>query len=271
MRCFQLSLLCILWRKQARLVSLSGDAAERIEWLFSVENIIRILRVRRPFFPTECQPFPSCYRCSNKRQRCLKSHLGLNWIRAEPVKPRRCLEAELCFAVTLTGSWAKEQKGHPSKPLGWRLKSKPLPRQQASSRDWMLKNTCMLFFFFLYACLCDHCLCAFGCFFGLYGVPQSVLKCLHTSWCWSGRIRQEVTTISHHETPVSASHLEMESSWNCGMCRKSVWKCNIVVFYFFYFVMCVLILYFSEVLRNKEYLKTTPSLRVEISPDVQII
>ncbi len=161
MRCFQLSLLCIFWRKQARLVSLSGDAAERIEWLFSVENIIRILRVRRPFFPTECQPFPSCYRCSNKRQRCLKSHLGLNWIRAEPVKPRRCLEAELCFAVTLTGSWAKEQKGHPSKPLGWRLKSKPLPRQQASSRDWMLKITCIRFFVFfvcvsLWSSACVH-------------------------------------------------------------------------------------------------------------------
>lgn len=169
MRCFQLSLLCIFWRKQARLVSLSGDAVERIEWLFSVENIVRILLGRRPFFPTECQPFPSCYRCSDKRQRCLISHLGLNWIRAEPVKPRRCLEAELCFAITLQTLGPKSKRVISPNFCGWtenhcrrgrRFKSKPLPRQQASSRDWMLKNTCILLFFFvcvsLWSSACVH-------------------------------------------------------------------------------------------------------------------
>lgn len=177
MRCFQLSLLCIFWRKQARLVSLSGD-----------ENIVRILRGRRPFFPTECQLFPSCYRSSNKRQCCLKSHLGLNWIRAEPVKPRWCLEAELCFAVTLTDSWAEERKGHPSKLLwvngeslwAWKeiwkhTSSKAAGLIQGLNVEKHLYTFCFVFFVCvsLWSSACVH-LDVSVFFGGFYGVPQSL-------------------------------------------------------------------------------------------------
>ncbi len=154
------------------------------------------------------------------------------WSRAVLCRYANRLLGQRAEGSSLFCGWTENHCG-----LGRRFISKPLPRQQASSRDWMLKNTCILCFFCMRVFVII-CLCAFGCFFWLYGVPQSVLKCLHTSWCWSGRIRQEVTTISHHETPVSASHLEMESSWNCGMCRKSVWKCNIVVFFFLLVLSC---------------------------------
>lgn len=163
MRCFQLSLLCIFWRKQARLVSLSGD-----------ENIVRILRGRRPFFPTECQLFPSCYRSSNKRQCCLKGHLGLNWIRAEPVKPRRCLEAELCFAVTLTDSWAEERKCRPSKLLWVNGESlwawKEIWKHTSSKAAGLIQGPnvekhlyTFLFCLFRMRVFVIICLCAFGC------------------------------------------------------------------------------------------------------------
>lgn len=192
MRCFQLSLLCIFWRKQARLVSFSGDAAERIEWLISAENIVRILRGRRPFFPTECQPFPSCYRSSNKRQRCLKSHLGLNWIRTEPVKPRRCLEAELCFAVTLTDSWAKERKGRPSKLLWVNGESlwtwKEIWKQTSSKAAGLIQGLnvekhlytwfCL---FFVCVSLWLICLCAFGCELFFFGFMERHSRCRNAS------------------------------------------------------------------------------------------
>lgn len=158
-----------------------------IEWRISAENIVRIHRRRRPFFPTECQPFLSRYLGGSEWQRRLKSHLGHNWIRTEPVKPHQCLEAELCFAITRTDSWAKERKGRPSKLLWvngeplwtWteicanvgakRTESKPLPRQQASSRDWMLKYTCIPFLFCPFCARMDLRIWEVFC-----GVPQSV-------------------------------------------------------------------------------------------------
>lgn len=270
-----------------------------IESRISAVNIVRIHRGRRPFFPTECQPFLSCYLSGSERQRCLKSHLGHNWIRTEPVKPRQCLEAELCFAITLTDSWAKEQKGRPSKLL-W-VNGEPLwtwTEISAKSICWLADwkqtsskavgliqglNVEIHLYTFCFVCFVCVSLCS-----------RMDVRKWDFWFLWSATVSVEMPPYimvlkwpnrtgsnCNRESPVSVSHLERESSWNCGMRRKSVWKCNIVVFVFFVFfkkifqvhfnLFChvqILILYFSKVLRNKDYLKTTPSSRVEISPDV---
>lgn len=152
---------------------------------------VRILRGRQPFFPTECQLFPSCYRSSNKRQCCLKGHLGLNWIRTEPVKPRRCLEAELCFAVTLTDSWAEERKGRPSKLLWVNGESlwtwKEIWKHTSSKAAGLIqglnveKHLYTLFCLFRMRVFVIICLCAFGCECFFFGFMECHSHCRNAS------------------------------------------------------------------------------------------
>lgn len=161
---------------------------------------------------------------------CLKSHLGQNWIRVCETSPMPWSRAVLChYANRPSGQKSKNNVITPNFcgqtethcRLGWRFTQKLFQgsRPHPGTECW---NTPVYFLSFV--CVFVFCLCVWMWFF---------------FFSWSATVSRNASI--HHgaevvecgnemKTPVSASCLEGDSSWNRGMRRKSVWKCNIQLF-----------------------------------------